>query len=154
MRKVHVPSKKTQDFTKTVSVFCIQGDSRLFAVLSRALFVCLIRFKNKTLLSRVDARGNFLIILRSGLFTELVTSRFQHSSEIETGKTTLKKPHERMMYLPCNTRNFFKAIDKATGKIIAYLLALTKAKSVGVNKNPCRDFKHIQAMVITEICRP
>ena len=59
-----------------------------------------------------------------------------------------------MMYLPCNTRNFFKAIDKATGKIFAYLLAMTKAKSVGVNKNPCRDFKHIQAMVITEICRP
>ena len=96
----------------------------------------------------------FPIISRSGLFTELVTSRFQHSSEIETGKTTLKKPHERMMYLPCNTRNFFKAIDKATGKIIAYLLAMTKAKSVGVNKNPCRDLKHIQAMVITEICRP
>lgn len=59
-----------------------------------------------------------------------------------------------MMNLPCNTRNFFKAIDKATGKIIAYLLAMTKAKSVGVNKNPCRDLKHIQAMVITEICRP
>ena len=69
-------------------------------------------------------------------------------------KTALKKTHERMMNLPCNTRNFFKAIDKATGKIIAYLLALTKAKSVGVNKNPCRDLKHIQAMVITEICRP
>lgn len=146
--------KRHKTLRKRCRFFFTQGDSRIFAVLSRALFVCLIRFKNKTLLSRVDTRGNFLIILRSGLFTELVTSRFQHSSEIETGKTTLKKPHERMMNLPCNTRNFFKAIDKATGKIIAYLLAMTKAKSVGVNKNPCRDLKHIQAMVITEICRP
>ena len=74
--------------------------------------------------------------------------------KLKREKTALKKPHERMMYLPCNTRNFFKAIDKATGKIIAYLLALTKAKSVVVNKNPCQNIEHIHEMVITEICRP
>lgn len=146
--------KKHKTLRKTVSFFCIQGDSRLFAVLSRALFVFLIRFENKTLLSRGDVRGNFLIILRSSLFTDWPRAGLNILIKLKREKTALKKPHERMMYLPCNTRNFFKAIDKATGKIIAYLLAMTKAKSVGVNKNPCRDLKHIQAMVITEICRP
>ena len=146
--------KRHKTLRKTVSVFCIQGDSCLFAVLSRALFVCLIRFKNKTLLSRGDARENFLIISRSSLFTDWPRAGLNILIKLIREKTALKKPHERMMNLPCNTRNFFKAIDKATGKIIAYLLAMTKAKSVGVNKNPCRDFKHIQAMVITEICRP
>ena len=146
--------KRHKTLRKTVSFFCIQGDSRLFAVLSRALFVFLIRFENKTLLSRGDVRGNFLIILRSSLFTDWPRAGLNILIKLKREKTALKKPHERMMYLPCNTRNFFKAIDKATGKIIAYLLALTKAKSVGVNKNPCRDLKHIQAMVITEICRP
>lgn len=146
--------KRHKTLRKTVSFFCIQGDSRLFAVLSRALFVFLIRFENKTLLSRGDTRGNFPYHFAIKLVHGLAASRIEHPYKIETGKKTLKKPHERMMYLPCNTRNFFKAIDKATGKIIAYLLAMTKAKSVGVNKNPCRDLKHIQAMVITEICRP
>ena len=154
MRKCIFFQKHTRLYEKQYRFFPSHGDSRLFAVLSRALFVFLISFENKTLLSRGDARGNFLIILRSGLFTELVTNRFQHSSEIETGKTTLKKPHERTMYLPCNKWIFFKVIDKATGKIIAYLLALTKAKSVGVNKNPCQNIEHIHEMVITEICRP
>ena len=98
--------------------------------------------------------GTFPIISRSSLFTDWPRAGLNILIKLKREKTTLKKPHERMMYLPCNTRNFFKAIDKATGKIIAYLLAMTKAKSVGVNKNPCRDLKHIQAMVITEICRP
>ena len=102
----------------------------------------------------VMREGTFPIISRSSLFTDWLRAGLNILIKLKREKTALKKPHERMMYLPCNTRNFFKAIDKATGKIFAYLLAMTKAKSVGVNKNPCRDFKHIQAMVITEICRP
>ena len=91
LKSVFLFAKNTRLYENRYRFFFTQCDSRLFAVLSRAQFVCLIRFKNETPLQGLMWKGTFLIISRSGLFTELAASRIEHPYKIETAKNSIKK---------------------------------------------------------------
>ena len=94
LKSVFLFAKNTRLYENRYRFFFTQCDSRLFVVLSRAQFVCLIRFKNETPLQGLMWKGTFLIISRSSLFTDWSQAGFNILMKLKRAKTTLKKQHE------------------------------------------------------------
>ena len=94
LKSVFLFAKNTRLYENRYRFFFTQCDSRLFVVLSRTQFVCLIRFKNETPLQGLMWKGTFLIISRSSLFTDWSQAGFNILMKLKRTKTTLKKQHE------------------------------------------------------------